>query len=74
MEASDDEVVERIASRDEQKVRTFASLKEYAVSLGIPAEKFGEALKSGGWTQYATNQHDTMEAYLQEWINAKTPE
>ena len=74
VEATDEEVVERIAARDEDKVRTFASLKEYAASLGIPAEKFGEALKSGGWTQYATNQHDTMEAYLHEWVSANTPE
>ena len=48
--------------------KTFASLKEYAISLGIPAEKFGDALKSGGWTQYATSAHDTMEAYLNEWV------
>ena len=74
VEASDEEVVERIAARDDNKVRTFAGLKEYAVSLGIPTEKFGEALKSGGWSQYATNQHDTMEAYLKEWASANAPE
>ena len=69
-EASDDEVIEKIVNREEEKVRSFASLKEYAMSLGIPEADFGNVLKSGGWTQYSVSTHDTMEAYLQEWVVA----
>lgn len=49
------------------RAKTFDSLKEYAISLGIPVEKFGEALKSGGWTEYKPSVHEIMEAYLQEY-------
>lgn len=52
------------------KAKSFASLKEYALSLGIPEADFGAVLKTGGWTQYAVSTHDTMEAYLQEYVAA----
>ena len=70
-EKSDTEVAADQAS-DVGRPKNFASLKEYAVALGIPVEAFGDALKSGGWTQYATSAHDVMEAYLQEWAATNT--
>ena len=70
LETSDDDVSIKIVGREDNKTRTFASLKEYAVSLGIAEADFGAVLKLGGWTQYAMSTHDTMEAYLQEYVAA----
>jgi hypothetical protein len=53
-----------------KKIKTYASLKEYALKLGIPEADFGQVLKSGGWSTYSPSIHDTMEAYLNEWTEA----
>jgi hypothetical protein len=76
VEKSEIEVAESQVTATEPRVKTYASLKEYATSLGIAPEKFGEALKSGGWTTYATSTHDAMEAYMEEWaaVNVATVE
>jgi len=67
-EASEETVVTNIIKRDLEKVRTLASLQEFASEIGIPSESFRECLRSGGWTTYNASRHEDMELYLRDWL------